>query len=399
MTKGSSQHFVKILNISNTVEIGHLKELLQCFGQVKQINMHQIAKGERLCIAEFGTFAESQAVTSLSGTKVGGLQIQVRQADFSEVVSIPGNVYKVDGVLATNKDVNDQGKILADHWRDTQINRTIYVGNLSHHITEEHIRTFFKAQGSIRYIKMAGKHMNSNYCFVEFLNATSAQRAHALNGSNFHGRPLRIGRVKNPVAIPGVESDILNNPIKLKQAVLSARLALEALARKNKPNLPSEKVKIVDRDSNKRRSWSKSSQRHKSRSRSRSIRRHRPRSTSRSNRRHRSRPGSRSRDRRRLRDSLETSQSRSRSVKSRRRRRRSSRSQSRGRGKRSRSRRGFSSHKTQPKLKMVYDGFNWHPVDSALGQAMKEGEKVGAAGPKVGSSPGYVLGKGFLGSM
>jgi len=392
MAEGLDQHFVKIWNISNTVEIGNLKELLECFGHVKKIGMYQDESNKRLCIAQFATLTEPQAVTSLSGTKVGDLEIQVRQVNFSEIQSLISNLREVN--LVIQKNVNNQGKLLADNWRDSQVNRTIYVGNLSHHITEEHLRIFFKEQGPIKYIKMSGKHINSNYCFIEFLNPLSAQRAHSLNGSHFQGRPLRIGRVSNPVSIPGVKNDILNNPVKLKQAVLSARLALEAIARKKKQTHSSETVEELDRDSKKRRS--SSGHRTKSRSKSRPNHRHRRRS---SNRRHRSRSESRSRYRRRRRENSKNSHSSSRSVRSRKRQQKSSRSQSRGRRKRSRSSKDLDSLQSQPKLQMVYDGFNWHPVDSAQGKATKEGERIGAAGPKIGSSPGYILGKGFVGSI
>jgi len=392
MAEGLDQHFVKIWNISSTIEVGNLKELIECFGHVKKIGMYQDESNKRLCIAQFGTLAETQAVTSLSGTKVGNLEIQLRQANYSEIQSLLGTLHELNVVV--QKDVNNQGKILASKWRDSQVNRTIYVGNLSHHVTEEHLRNFFNEQGPIKYIKMSGKHISSNYCFIEFLNPLSAQRAHSLNGSHFQGRPLRIGKVSNPVSIPGVKNDILNNPIKLQKAVLSAQLALEAIAKKKQQTHSGETVEEMDRDCKKRRS--SSGRRNESRSRSRPKHRHRRRS---SNRRHRSRSESRSRYRRRRRENSKDSHSSSRSVRRRRRQRRSSRSHSRGRRKRSRSSRDLDSLKSQPKLKMVYDGFNWHPVDSAQGQATKEGERIGAAGPKIGRSPGYVLGKGFVGSI
>jgi len=407
MTIDSTRHFVEVSNISSTIETSDLKDLLECFGHVKQIDMHQKGMRERVCIAQFGSREQCQAAVSLTGTKLGDMEIKVRQKDFSEAMSLVNHSSAVDVVSAGEKhrpkDKNNQGTIEADRWRDDQIKRTIYVGNLSHHISEDHVRAFFGREGAIKFIKMSGPGMDNPYCFIEFFEAAAAQKAYNLNGSGMNGRPLRIGRVKNPVGITGVKKDILNNPLKLSQAMSSARLALQALEMKKKQQLiqnskhftPVDEVKIEVKQNRRRSSRSVRSHRSRSRSRpgSRSLRRHRSRTRSRS----------RSFRRRRSRSASWSSPSRSRSRRRRRRRRRSSRSHSRGRRRNSSSGRSSlaRSHRNKPKSKkpeMVWDGFNWHPLTSAEGQAMKKGEEIGAAGPRVGSSPGYIIGKGFLGA-
>jgi len=396
MTYDSTQNFVEISHISSSIQLPDLKALLECFGGVKKINMHQKATGERVCIAQLGTAEVTQGAVSLTGTKLGDRAIKVRQLDSSEVVGHFKGIGATDRTVAVEdsrlrQPVPDQGTSEADRWRDDQIQRTIYVGNLSHHITEDHVRSYFSRQGTIKFIKMSGPGMDNPYCFIEFLEAAAAQKAYALNGTPMNGRPLRIGKVQNPVGITGVKMDILNNPLKLSQAMSSARQALQLLEKKKKRE-DKPPVKESDRDMR--------------RCRSRSFRRHRLRSTS--SRRHRSQ------------SPLSSSRSRSRSRRRRRRRRRS-RSYSRG----SRGRRSYSKGSTgprshsrssrvsrttsssrvssfrkqkQPKEKMVWDGFNWHPINSAEGQAMKKGEEIGASGPRVGCSPGYVFGKGFLGA-
>jgi len=343
--------------------------LLECFGPVKQINMHQKATKQRVCIAEFGTAEESRAATSLSGTKVGNMAIKVRQKDLSQIVDVR-NPSVANEVIAFRMK-NNPGMVEADRWRNDQIKRTIYVGNLNHHVTEEHVRSFFRRQGAIKFIKMSGPGMDNPYCFIEFFDAAAAQKALNLNGSVIHGRPLRTGRVKNPVGITGVQRDILNNPVKLSQALNSAKLALQKLEQKKKQGGNVEDVKLEDV---KRRRTSRSARRYPSRSRSRSYC-SRSRSSSWSRR-------SRSRSRR----------------KSKKRRRRLSRSRSRGRGRGLviRRRASSSSNRQQSKKKMVWDGFNWHPLESREGQAMKKGQEIGAKGPRVGNSPGYILGKGFI---
>lgn len=389
MTDDSTQFFVKISNVSSTVTIKELKELLECFGYVKKIWMHEVNVKERFSIAQFEHLEQSLAATGLSGTKVGDLEIKVRQVDLSEVESIKRNYSTLSGITATQTDINNQGKMLADNWREHQINRTIYVGNINPYVTEDLLWAFFIKQGPIKFIKMSSGGILNAYCFIEFVDIISAQKAHNLNGSNFQGRPLRIGRVKSPVAIPGVQKDILNNPIKLKLAVKTAKLALEAFEKKKNPNLKSEDGILQNREKRKRRS--RSTNRYKSKSKTRSDHHQRPK-YKRSSRRHRSRTRSRSRDHHRSQKRSKTSQSSSR-----RRQRKSSRSHSRGRRKNSRSIRVVSCRNIIEKPEMVWDGFNWHPFDSAQGKATKEGEKLGAPGPKIGNSLGYMHGKGFVG--
>jgi len=369
MANGSTNCFVEISNISSTIHTPELKDLLECFGPVKQINMHQNALKERVCVAEFGTAEESRAATSLSGTKVGGMAIRVRQRDISCInVRNPGSV---DGVLSVPMK-NNQGMIEADRWRRDQIKRTIYVGNLNHHVTEDHVRAFFKQQGAIKFIKMSGPGMDNPYCFIEFFDATAAQKAINLNGSMFHGRPLRTGRVKNPVGITGVERDILNNPVKLSLALNSAKLALQKLEQKKKQKTNVEDMKLEDGKKGRK---SISPRRNPKRARSRSYS-SRSRSSS-----WRRRSSSRSR----------------RKIKKRRRLSRS-RSNDRRRGfvPTTRRRSSYSSKKGKSKKQMVWDGFNWHPLESREGQATKIGQDTGAKGPKVGNSPGYILGQGFM---
>jgi len=364
--------FVEITNISSLLDESTLRELFECCGEIVQIDMRQ-NDNERICIIQFKSAQESEAAGLLSGTRLGDKSIQVKLKEFADVkdkiAEEKPNATAIDAVEAARRKVEEWANAPAqpvdktklseyDKRRESQINRTIYVGNLCPQLKEEHIRSFFSTQGKIKFIKMSGPGMDNNYCFVEFHEEVSAERSHALTGTILGDRAIRVGRVKTPIqGSTGASTDILSNPMKLSQAMTNARFALEAIEKKKK-----EKKALEEKKRRKRRS--------RTRSRSRSRRR---RSKS-----HRSRSRSRSRS------------SRSRSSRSRRKRRRrrrsrrsarSSSSRSRSRARRRSAIAGAFGGRSKKKADMVWDGFNWFPKGSTEAKATKQAEAVSAAGP------------------
>jgi len=383
MTPSSSERcFVEITSISSLLDTSTLRELFECCGSILQIEMcRDEVTNERVCIVEFSSIQESEAAALLSGTRLGDKSIQVKRRQLSEVKSKlskikvegdsahAGSSKAVDLVEAARRQVEEwanapavpeKSKIVkteADKRREDQISRTIYVGNLCPQLKSEHVRSFFATQGEIKYIKMSGPGMDNPYCFVEFLDVKAAERSYQLAGTVLGDRPIKVGKVKTPIqGTTGIATNILNNPMKLSQALSNARFALEAIEKKKKEAL-AEKSKSKSKSKSKER---RSKERRRRRRRSRSYSPSRSRSSSRS----------RSRRRRRRRRSRYSS----------------SHSRSRGRLRRALSRGKFK----QPKSNMVWDGFNWHPKESAEGLATKKAAQIGAAGPKVGNSPGYV---------
>jgi len=378
--------FAEITNISSLLDTPTLRELFECCGHIKRIEMvNDIDSNDRICIVQFSNSQESEAAALLSGTLLGDKPIQVKQRDLSEVESnlnksqqkttkCESSSTALDVVEAARRQVEEWAnappvpdrsnvkKSEADKRRDEQIARTIYVGNICPQIKAEHIRSFFTTQGDIKFVKMSGPGMDNPYCFVEFVDVAAAERAHSLAGTVLGDRPIKVGRVKTPIqGTTGVASNILNNPMKLSKAMSNARFALEKIERKKKDCSRSSRRSKERRRRRRSRSYSSSRSRSYSRSRSR---------------RSRSR---RSRSRRKRRRRRYHSRSRSR------------RSHSRSRG---RLRRAFSGNRrsnNNPK-DMVWDGFNWHPKESVEGIATKKAVQVAVAGPKsnVGYSQGYV---------
>jgi len=365
--------FVEITNISSLLDESTLRELFECCGEIVQIDMRLDDTEGRICIIQFKSTQESEAAGLLSGTRLGDKAIQVKLKSFADVKDkIAGEEPDndaVDLVEAARRKVEewanapavpvDKSKLSEyDKMRESQINRTIYVGNLCPQLKEEHIRSFFGTQGKIKFIKMSGPGMDNNYCFVEFHQEVSAERSHSLTGTILGDRAIRVGRVKTPIqGSTGASTSILSNPMKLSQAMTNARFALEMIEKKKKAKLTGE-----DKKRRKRRSKSRSS-----RSRRRRSKSHRSRSRSRSSRSH-----SRS--------------SRSRRKHRRRRRRRSARSsssRSRSRARRRNAIAGAFGGRRDKKVDMVWDGFNWFPKGSSEAKATKQAEAVSAGGPLV----------------
>jgi len=365
--------FVEITNISSLLDESTLRELFECCGEIVRIEMRQDVKEGRICIIQFKSTQESEAAGLLSGTRLGDKSIQVKLKDFADLKEKiardePDNK-AIDLVEAARRKVEewanappqpaDKSKLSEyDKRRESQINRTIYVGNLCPQLKEEHIRAFFSTQGKIKFIKMSGPGMDNNYCFVEFHEEVSAERAHSLSGTILGDRAIRVGKVKTPIqGSIGASTDILSNPMKLSQAMTNARFALEAIEKKKK-----EKMGTEDKKRRKRRSKSRS------RSRRRRSKSHRSRSSrSRSSRS----PSRRSRSRRKHR------------RKRRRRSARSSSSRSRSRARRRTAIAGAFGGRRDKKVDMVWDGFNWFPKGSNEAKATKQAEAVSAGGPVV----------------
>jgi len=348
---------VEIRNISSVLAESHLKELFECCGPIKNMEMRRGEVG-RVCLIEFENPSEAEAAALLSGTQLGDLQLTVERKSEDEVKKLreksdkvaggesedevqkalrkmqelaqPGTGVPVaeDATPAEVAQQTEKQRIEAQR-RDNELARTIYVGNLNALVTEEHIKAIFKSCGEVLYIKMSAQNQGSQvrYCFVEFDSAEAAQRAFALQGTPLGDRPLKIGRATTPIVKSTISTstNILTNPVRLRNAMEHVRAALNRIK---------DNHTTVKGSSSRSRSRSRKRRRRRSRSRSRSHRRRK---------RRRTRSRSRSRDRRR-------------------------RYGSGGGGTDFWRRGGLARGRGEPKKDMIWDGFQWHPRDSREGQ-------------------------------
>jgi cold-inducible RNA-binding protein len=78
--------------------------------------------------------------------------------------------------------------------------KNLYVGNLSHSITESELRTVFQAHGDVERVSIVTDRETGRargFAFVEMTNASEADKAvAALNGTELGGRTLTINEAK-----------------------------------------------------------------------------------------------------------------------------------------------------------------------------------------------------------
>lgn len=76
----------------------------------------------------------------------------------------------------------------------------LYVGNLPFSATEEAVRTAFAAHGAVESLSMMTDRTTGppqRFGFVEMASADAARAMHALNGSDFGGRPLKVNEAQD----------------------------------------------------------------------------------------------------------------------------------------------------------------------------------------------------------
>ena len=75
----------------------------------------------------------------------------------------------------------------------------LYVGNLPHSTTDAQLRELFLPFGtpdSVKIITDRDTGASKGFAFVEFASAEVAQKAMALNGKDFGGRPLTVNEAR-----------------------------------------------------------------------------------------------------------------------------------------------------------------------------------------------------------
>lgn len=81
--------------------------------------------------------------------------------------------------------------------------RTIHIGNLCSHITEEQLIAFFSQCGTITNLKLAGDpSYPSRFGFIEFADPSQAMAACQLTGTDLGGKILKISLSKSPISQP-----------------------------------------------------------------------------------------------------------------------------------------------------------------------------------------------------
>ena len=77
----------------------------------------------------------------------------------------------------------------------------LFVGNLSYNVSENDLETLFAQHGEVRSINIIRdtySGQSKGFAFVEMASAADAEKALALNGSDFMGRNLNVAEARPP---------------------------------------------------------------------------------------------------------------------------------------------------------------------------------------------------------
>jgi len=73
---------------------------------------------------------------------------------------------------------------------------SLYVGNLSHSVTEERLKELFSNYGEVKGVRIIP---GRDFGFVDMSSSSEAETAKAaLNGSDFEGRALKVDEARPP---------------------------------------------------------------------------------------------------------------------------------------------------------------------------------------------------------
>jgi len=217
--------YIKVSNVSHLVTEENLRELFECCGEINRMRIRN-DEGQRVAVIEFSEGHQAETAHMLNNTELGDKKLAVKNLDGEEAKKLLNDDSKKSRALSEYekacKVMEDmmKGPSGAQDARNEEVKRTIYVGNLSRHCTDEHIREEFGQIGEVVYIKFSGN-ADFRYAFVEFATEEQARMAFSFHGKVLAGQAIKIGTAHNPV----FKDDAQNVDSSMSRAFDAARQA------------------------------------------------------------------------------------------------------------------------------------------------------------------------------
>ncbi|KAJ1858551.1 hypothetical protein GGH12_004033 [Coemansia sp. RSA 1822] len=182
---------VRVSNVSGHVSEEILHALFSFVGAVRGVKREDASDAYSV---EFADATSVRAAEELSGTELGDRALCVIG---EERLTVPVSSMHAQPLA------NPSVVASMDGLRSNEISRTIYVGNISSHVTDRDLMQFFAECGRVAYVKMAGDGIQpTRFAFVEFADTESAQRGLLMNGHVVADRPLKVNHSKNSINKP-----------------------------------------------------------------------------------------------------------------------------------------------------------------------------------------------------
>ncbi|KAJ2502993.1 hypothetical protein GGH96_000592 [Coemansia sp. RSA 1972] len=218
---------VRVTNVSTHVSEEILHALFSFVGTVSLIKREDKESGAY--DVEFADATSVRAAEELSGTELGDRAICVMSEErltAQPVLSMHAQPLANPSVVACMPHTQSV--------HSNEISRTIYVGNISSHVTDRDLMSFFSECGPVAYVKMAGDGIQpTRFAFVEFACVEAAQKGLLMNGRVIADRPLKVNHSKNsinkPVPLPIKQAQTMASVLPLSGGVHVGGLAWPVL--------------------------------------------------------------------------------------------------------------------------------------------------------------------------
>jgi len=211
--------FVKVSNVSSLVTEDNLRELFQCCGGLKNMNIG-IEEGKRIGCIEFEESHHADTALMLNGTELGDTALLVKtiSAELAQpLLNKPVNKKQDDNLTEYERACKVMEEMMKgpndnNDTRANEVKRTVYVGNLSKNVTPAMLREEFESIGEVVYIKFSarwqltkfvpedfGGNADFRYAFIEFATEEQARMAFSLHGKVLEGQAIKVGIAHNPI--------------------------------------------------------------------------------------------------------------------------------------------------------------------------------------------------------
>eukprot|EP00727_Mastigamoeba_balamuthi_P004623 m51a1_g14159 putative rna recognition motif domain containing protein (708) ;mRNA; f:58171-62336 len=212
--------------------------LQQFFGQVGPVAaLRPLGPGQFLVVFERPEHAAAAAL--LTGTALLGQRLVVALAEPPQqpqaVAASPVSPTCLTGGTAATTFVAYGGSALAamdacdasghrmgsNQQKAEEVARTVYVGNISTHVSVEQLMQVFGACGGISFCRMAGDEAHpARFAFVEFEKSEGAAAALRLNGLLLVDRQIKVNHSKNPIVKPAPKPEEVRKERAQKERLL-----------------------------------------------------------------------------------------------------------------------------------------------------------------------------------
>ncbi|KAJ3019735.1 Protein srek1IP1 [Thoreauomyces humboldtii] len=211
-----------------------LRSLFELLGPINHLRSYPSPGNAptKECQVEFAEASAAQTALHLTGVELGDRALFITMSGqhvprLASQPSHPSGAASMPLDAASSTSNVNHVILQLDPQKAEEIARTIYIGNISPLVTEDHLRSAFSDCGDVVAVKIAGDvTAGSRFAFLEFANQQSAAVGLSLNGLVIADRALKVNFSKNAITKPQVKlpPGTLNDPAMRRVAEAQAAI-------------------------------------------------------------------------------------------------------------------------------------------------------------------------------